>query len=76
MNHTSTESRVVPEPEALLASLDCSSWLRNALVTALGRDPVDAANDAAVLAEVLDARAASVVDRHAHANPLIGGQSK
>jgi hypothetical protein len=35
-----------------------SFWLRNALVSALARDPVDAANDAGVLSWVLDKRAA------------------
>lgn len=34
-----------------------SSWLRNALETALARDPVDAAADAAALALILDVRA-------------------
>lgn len=34
-----------------------SDWLRDALRTAMERDPVDAANDAEVLARLLDERA-------------------
>jgi hypothetical protein len=33
-----------------------SSWLREALRTALERDPVDALNDALALADILDTR--------------------
>lgn len=43
-----------------LASPDSSTWVKAALLTAIERDPVDAANDADVLASVLDTRA------HAH----------
>jgi hypothetical protein len=42
--------------EALLDNA-ASSWFRNALRSALDRDPVDAANDAAVLYRLLDRRA-------------------
>lgn len=38
-----------------------SYWLRNALVLALERDPADAANDAGLLALVLDRRAAEII---------------
>ena len=38
-----------------------SFWLRDALVSALRRDPVDAANDAGVLSLVLDKRAADLL---------------
>jgi len=38
-----------------------SSWFRNALLAALDRDPVDAANDAGLLALVLDKRAAELL---------------
>jgi hypothetical protein len=38
-----------------------SFWLRNALVSALARDPVDAANDADVLSWVLDKRASDAL---------------
>lgn len=38
-----------------------SHWFKNALTEALKRDPVDAANDAGLLALVLDKRAAEVL---------------
>ncbi len=44
----------VPTVEDLLKDPSTSFWLRNALTSALSRDPVDAANDAEVLARVLD----------------------
>jgi hypothetical protein len=41
--------------EEILADQAASSWLRGALRSALERDPVDALNDALVLAAALDA---------------------
>jgi len=38
-----------------------SNWLRHALTEALSRDPVDAANDAGLLALVLDKRSAEII---------------
>jgi len=38
-----------------------SFWLKNALRAALMRDPVDAANDAEVLAQVLDQRCRKIL---------------
>lgn len=38
-----------------------SDWFRNALVEALKRDPVDAAQDAGMLALVLDRRASELL---------------
>ena len=43
-----------PSIEEVLADPATSSWLTNALLAALSRDPVDAANDAEVLARLLD----------------------
>ena len=40
-----------------------SHWLRDAMLSALERDPVDAANDAGLLALVLDRRAGEVAAR-------------
>jgi hypothetical protein len=40
----------------ILADPSASFWIKDALRAALPRDPVDAANDAQVLAQVLDAR--------------------
>jgi hypothetical protein len=37
-----------------------SGWLKNALVEAINRDPVDAAGDAEVLCRILGLRAAAV----------------
>lgn len=44
----------LPTIEQILADPAASDWLRAALHWALSRDPVDAANDAEVLAKVLD----------------------
>jgi hypothetical protein len=48
------EQPEVPTVEDLLNDPSTSFWLRNALTSALLRDPVDAANDAEILARVLD----------------------
>jgi hypothetical protein len=42
--------------DQILADPSASFWIKDALRSALPRDPVDAANDAQVLAQVLDAR--------------------
>jgi len=44
----------LPSIEQILADPAASDWLKAALQSALSRDPVDAANDAEVLAKVLD----------------------
>ena len=44
------------EIQALLDSQGASHWLKDALAKAVERDPVDAANDAEVLAELLARR--------------------
>lgn len=49
-----------------------SFWLRDALLSALSRDPVDAANDAGLLAMVLDKRAATLLERSAALVRLAG----
>jgi hypothetical protein len=46
-----------------------SYWFKNALFEALKRDPVDAANDAGLLASVLDKRAD---EQSMRAFPLLG----
>lgn len=43
----------LPSIETVLASPETSFWLRQALETALARDPMDAATDAALLAALL-----------------------
>ena len=45
---------VIPTAQDILADEAASSWLKSALQTALERDPVDALNDALVLAAALD----------------------
>jgi hypothetical protein len=52
-----------PTVEDLLKDPSTSSWMRNALITAIGRDPVDAANDAELLAQVLDHRCECILKR-------------
>jgi hypothetical protein len=46
----------LPTIEEVLRDPSASFWLKAALRSALGRDPVDAANDAEVLARLLDRR--------------------
>jgi hypothetical protein len=47
--------------EEVLRDPAASFWLKDALRSALARDPVDAANDAEVLAQVLDRRCHSIL---------------
>jgi hypothetical protein len=49
-------SSALPTAQDILADQAASSWLRSALRSALERDPIDALNDALVLAAALDAR--------------------
>jgi hypothetical protein len=51
----------LPTIEEVLRDPSASFWLRAALHSALGRDPVDAANDAEVLARLLDRRCRSML---------------
>ena len=50
---------MTPSPAIVAALADpaASYWFRDALRAALNRDPIDAANDAARLASLLEARA-------------------
>ncbi len=52
-----------PTLEDLLDDPAVSYPLKAVLLVWLGRDPVDAANDAAVLAAVMDDRAAGALER-------------
>lgn len=40
-----------------------SYWLKSSLLSALARDPVDAANDAEVLAQLLDRRCRIILEQ-------------
>ena len=53
----------LPATEEVLRDPAASFWLKNALRSALARDPVDAANDAEVLARLLDRRCRSILNR-------------
>lgn len=53
----------LPSIEEVLRDPAASLWLRNALRAALVRDPVDAANDAEVLARLLDRRCHSILSQ-------------
>jgi hypothetical protein len=53
----------LPSVDELLREPSTSFWLRNALTSALLRDPVDAANDADILARVLDQRCRLILNQ-------------
>jgi hypothetical protein len=50
------------EGEAILDDPAASDWLKGALRSALERDPVDALNDALLLAATLEERLRAVLD--------------
>lgn len=51
----------LPTLEEVLRDPAASFWLKDTLRTALARDPVDAANDAEILAKLLDRRCHEVL---------------
>ena len=51
----------LPEIATVLHDPAASSWLKKCLCSALSRDPVDAANDAEVLAQLLERRCRDVL---------------
>jgi hypothetical protein len=51
----------LPTIEEVLRDPSASFWLKAALRSALARDPVDAANDAEVVALLLDQRCRSMI---------------
>jgi len=51
----------IPTPEEILADPSASYWLKEALVSALKRDCVDAAHDAELLALILSEQAQDIV---------------
>ena len=51
-----------PEREEILDDPSASDWLKGALRSALARDPVDALNDALLLAATLEVRLRAVLD--------------
>jgi hypothetical protein len=62
MNATPRLPERVPAVTEILADQAASAWLRESLERALTRDPVDALNDALLLASVLDAQLRAVFD--------------
>jgi hypothetical protein len=52
----------LPPIEEILDDRAASFWLKAALRSALTRDPVDAANDADILARLLEGRCHSILD--------------
>ena len=55
------DAKPVLEVEQVVGDPAASLWLKIALSEALTRDPVDAANDAEVLAQVLDQRCRKIL---------------
>ena len=55
-------SIVLPEAQDVLRDASASSWLKGALQGALQRDPVDALNDALLLASILETRLRTALD--------------
>jgi len=62
---------MTPSCEAILNDPAASDWLKLALVSALERDPVDAAADAEVLAAVLRERCDAVLFAGESVNNLL-----
>jgi hypothetical protein len=54
----------LPEIATVLDDPAASFWLKACLCSALSRDPVDAANDAEVLAQMLERRCRDILSRH------------
>ncbi len=52
--HITDDAQELPGTEEVLRDPSASRWLKDALRSALLRDPVDAANDAEMLARLLD----------------------
>jgi HEAT repeat protein len=53
---TRSHSSALDLADRLISEPDCSTWLRGAVIRALGRDPVDAVADAEILLSILSAR--------------------
>jgi hypothetical protein len=62
MSATPQLSALVPAVTEILTDRAASMWLKESLEKALTRDPVDALNDALLLASVLDAQLRAAFD--------------
>jgi len=60
------KEKAIPSADQVLADPATSYWLCRALREALARDPVDVANDAEVLARVLEARCREILVSQTH----------
>lgn len=58
-----TREPALPTIAQLLDAFDVSYWLKTALSSAVNRDPVDSASDAALLHLVLEAHASSLIEQ-------------
>jgi hypothetical protein len=56
------EAETAPTAVEVLGDDSASQWLKSALQSALERDPVDALNDALLLAGILEERLRDVLD--------------
>jgi hypothetical protein len=54
----------LPEIATVFDDPAASSWLKTCLCSALSRDPVDAANDAEILAQMLARWCRDILSRH------------
>lgn len=59
--HIADDAQDLPGTEEVLRDPSASRWLKDALRSALLRDPVDAANDAEMLARLLDRQSRMVL---------------
>ena len=57
----SVAAEAMPEVRQILGDPAVSDWLKTALTEAIARDPVDALNDALLLAQTLDDRLREVL---------------
>jgi len=57
----SVAAEAMPEVRQILEDPAVSDWLKTALAEAIARDPVDALNDALLLAQTLDDRLREVL---------------
>jgi len=55
------EANDLPEIDEVLADPAASFWLKAALHSALSRDPVDAAHDSKILAQLLEHRCRQIL---------------
>lgn len=62
----------LPDTPTLLASPCTSFWLRDALTSALSRDPVDALNDAEILVAVLNRHLQQLAGGHLQSDSARG----